>query len=90
MSSVIVKFIERQAVNVVPKTFIHKTIIIEYKGGYSRKGSCLATEYHALVVHPFPFIKCMAVSVNITSSTHGTTFERCDMAKPIISNERLK
>jgi hypothetical protein len=32
----------------------------------------------------------MAVSVNITSSTHGTTFERCDMAKPIISNERLK
>ena len=51
---VMIKFKERQAIRFVPKMFIHNAITIEYNGGYSKKGSCLATEYQAKVVHPIP------------------------------------
>ncbi|MBO7045360.1 MAG: hypothetical protein J6W38_03285 [Prevotella sp.] len=49
------KFKERQDIRVIPNIFIHNVITIEYNGGYSKKGSCLATEYQAKVVHPIPF-----------------------------------
>ena len=55
MDSVMTKFSERQAIRVVPNTFIQSAINMEYRGGYSRKGSCRAAEYHAKVVHPIPF-----------------------------------
>ncbi|MBP5798604.1 MAG: hypothetical protein J6W43_01675 [Prevotella sp.] len=47
INNITTKFRERQAINVVPKIFIHKTITIEYNGGYSKKGSWWATEYQA-------------------------------------------